>query len=1184
MMNSDIKVSVIMPSLNVGEYIEECISSVINQTLKEIEIICIDAGSTDDTLDILEKYAKKDDRITILTSDERSYGHQVNMGLEQAKGEYISIIETDDFVDENMLETLYNLSDNGEVDLIKSTFYHYNDYDKNNIKAEIDEFKADLPTNKKFTLEEESLFVEGHPSVWAGIYKRSFLEENEIKMVEAPAGGWVDNPFFFETAIAAKSIVYTHQPFYYYRVSNPDSSSNTFNDFSMPMTRVLDMFDILDKYKFTDAMVIERFYNRLFRYVEIILENNDGSDKNLDYDTCLKIHEVMQKVDENIVINKMKFNFQKIYYKYISPLFLARFDKPEKLTDDDYDLLFKENDFLHTNVAYFRTKYNETNYQKSQIEKKLKEYEEITAVNLVSLNKKPKRESVTPKPKIDIAEIKSQKEETFSYDEHESEYTVSVIMPVFNGEEFLNRSMDSLLKQTLDNFEIVFINDGSTDNSLKILKEYEEKYDFVNVLTQENSGSGKARNYGINEAKGEYIAFLDADDFFMDADALEKMYDLGSLNDADMVTANIKHDLDNQGNFVPFGPFHYYTHNDVILPEQYGIPWSFYKNIFKREFLVENNIYFPDLLRGQDPVFLAEALTKVDKIYVAATDLYAYVYNSDTAKASNPRKLYDQLLHYRQVIDYLDIPKFHRRRNEYFVKIILFCGRLDEDSVVDAIESARDIFKDMPDFLRRLENYIHLKFINHPEVNELIDWPKVSVIMNVRNSEKFFEQTINSLINQTMNDFELILIDNYDDDKFEYVKFLLKDEPWVKFIEDDYTDIITLRKHAFNEASGDYIYFCDDTYVFENNLFEDMLETALVTGSEICLCNVAKGGANKNREINIRNIMGNRDYRYYFADWQKIIPHVFSSSFEKGFALYKKSLLNELFAGDELIGETSVMQIKAILSSEKLCFVDKFLFKYLTKDNIFYGSKMPDYNEDPMNVFKVCDNVEDFLKEKSLYDDLKTNFDIYKINQISSNLDKVRYIGCYSYNDPRHRDLYANNDIVLDYSQYYGSKSEHIGLEYSYANEYFNKTKEEFNNLDYRDLRFLDLNSNRFSNSDNLKKYNAVLKSESYEEYMDMANFSRVEDLRSRHAELKQKVENLKSRKEGLIEDYEKSIKEDEDLENELNNELNELKTENETLIGENNRLRDEYWKNRKKYDYILSSKSWQYTKWMRKD
>ena len=158
------------------------------------------------------------------------------------------------------------------------------------------------------------------------------------------------------------------------------------------------------------------------------------------------------------------------------------------------------------------------------------------------------------------------------------------------------------------------------------------------------------------------------------------------------------------------------------------------------------------------------------------------------------------------------------------------------------------------------------------------------------------------------------------------------------------------------------------------------------------------------------------------------------------------------------------MQIKSILSTTKLSFVDKFLVKYLTKSNIYYKIEPYCKVSAALNIFNICDDIEDFLKEKSLYDDLKIYFDIYNINQISSYLNSVRFIGCYSYNDPKHRDLYANNSIELDYSQYYGSKSEHLGLDYSYANEYFEKTKEEFEKLNYIDLRFLEIKNNKFSN------------------------------------------------------------------------------------------------------------------------
>ena len=97
-MGKEVRVSVILPSLNVAGYIEKAYKSVVRQTLEEIEIICIDAGSTDGTWDIIESVASKDDRITAIQSPVKSYGYQVNMGIDMACGEYIGILETDDYV------------------------------------------------------------------------------------------------------------------------------------------------------------------------------------------------------------------------------------------------------------------------------------------------------------------------------------------------------------------------------------------------------------------------------------------------------------------------------------------------------------------------------------------------------------------------------------------------------------------------------------------------------------------------------------------------------------------------------------------------------------------------------------------------------------------------------------------------------------------------------------------------------------------------------------------------------------------------------------------------------------------------------------------------------------------------------------------------------------------------------
>ena len=103
---------------------------------------------------------------------------------------------------------------------------------------------------------------------------------------------------------------------------------------------------------------------------------------------------------------------------------------------------------------------------------------------------------------------------------------VSIIMPVFNDADRLDKSINTVINQTLKDIELICVNDGSTDDSLEILNEFAKEHEFIKVLSQENQGSGKARNYGMSEATGDYIGFLDADDIFVDNAALEELYNV----------------------------------------------------------------------------------------------------------------------------------------------------------------------------------------------------------------------------------------------------------------------------------------------------------------------------------------------------------------------------------------------------------------------------------------------------------------------------------------------------------------------------------------------------------------------------------------------------------------------------------------------------------------------------------
>ena len=266
------KVSVIMPSLNVGDYIRECIESVVNQTLKEIEIICIDAGSTDGTLEILREYAEKDPRIRLEHSEQRSYGHQMNMGLTLASGEYIGIVETDDYIAPDMFEKLYAAAaGHKKPDVVKSPYYRLNP--PGDVRPPLEVRRVDQASDGEvFPLSEHYGLIGEHPSIWSCIYKKSFLDGRNIRFQELPGGAWVDNLFFYRTLCEAERICWVNEPFYYYRRNNPNSSS-ILKDCSIPMARINDLKDYLDA-NFPENQTLERkLFFRALLYIEGLQHN-----------------------------------------------------------------------------------------------------------------------------------------------------------------------------------------------------------------------------------------------------------------------------------------------------------------------------------------------------------------------------------------------------------------------------------------------------------------------------------------------------------------------------------------------------------------------------------------------------------------------------------------------------------------------------------------------------------------------------------------------------------------------------------------------------------------------------------------------------------------------------------------------------------------------------------------------
>lgn len=276
------KVSIILPSLNVEKYIRECLESVINQTLKEIEIVCVDAGSVDGTLQIIKEYATKDSRIKIIESNIKSYGHQMNIGIREAKGVYIGIVETDDFVDKEMFKELYERANEIDADVVKTPFIEYINNKISNICYYAETLEKILPTGC-FSAVEYGHILAYHASVWSGIYKKQYLLDKQISFVEAPGAGYVDVGFRFDTCVNTEKIAWINKPFYFYRTNNSNSSTNNFNLSVMIQrwkeiqSKSLSIKKLYDEY-YSPYLILDEYLNTLKYMSSIKVSKEEAKD------------------------------------------------------------------------------------------------------------------------------------------------------------------------------------------------------------------------------------------------------------------------------------------------------------------------------------------------------------------------------------------------------------------------------------------------------------------------------------------------------------------------------------------------------------------------------------------------------------------------------------------------------------------------------------------------------------------------------------------------------------------------------------------------------------------------------------------------------------------------------------------------------------------------------------------
>ncbi len=214
---------------------------------------------------------------------------------------------------------------------------------------------------------------------------------------------------------------------------------------------------------------------------------------------------------------------------------------------------------------------------------------------------------------------------------------ISIIIPVYNVEKYLRECLDSILNQTFQDFEIICVDDGSTDKSLEILQEYKRKDDRFVILQQRHSGAGSARNNGIRLAEGKYIQFLDSDDYF-EPTLLEEMYNHAEKFNADLTVCSSRK-VDDEGNITETESPNFPINIDKVPMEKVFNREDFKEDIFslftpvvwnkliKKSFLKENNLEFPKLSIYEDIAFMHSVVACANKIVVFNKELINYRFN-----------------------------------------------------------------------------------------------------------------------------------------------------------------------------------------------------------------------------------------------------------------------------------------------------------------------------------------------------------------------------------------------------------------------------------------------------------------------------------------------------------------------------------------------------------------------------
>lgn len=313
------KLSVIVPVFNAEKYLCQCLDSILSQPIENLEVICMNDGSTDNSKEILEEMQMGDERIRIVDKPNSGYGDSMNWGITVATGDYIAIVESDDMVVADKLAQLVNYAVQTDADVVKGNYYLY----KGETDVVLYENFRECTYRKIINSNEEKQLYLTAPAIWSGVYRRKFLLENEIYFVQSPGASYQDTSFAFKVWVCAEKVYLVNEPIIYYRQDNTESSSNNNNKIFDIFNETAEMSTFLQRRKMNELQPLcmrAKFQSYAWTLARLTAENKLKFFLKLFYDVKVDFYEgnlirrYWEEENWNIIFNII-FNLSEICRK-----------------------------------------------------------------------------------------------------------------------------------------------------------------------------------------------------------------------------------------------------------------------------------------------------------------------------------------------------------------------------------------------------------------------------------------------------------------------------------------------------------------------------------------------------------------------------------------------------------------------------------------------------------------------------------------------------------------------------------------------------------------------------------------------------------------------------------------------------------------------------------------------------